>query len=144
MPLNFVTAKAIIDHTHRSWSAGDVDGVLRNYTDDIWYQRNAVDFASPPFIVQGKAAMGVFLRAITEKAECMAVLESFQFHAGIARSRSSYFLRDRETSQTHASTYRQITMFRGMEISRMEQFHDAARLTAFYRLIEAEPLHDEF
>ncbi|WP_414462817.1 hypothetical protein RLW55_14750 [Hyphomicrobium sp. B1] len=142
MSLNFATAKAIIDEAHRAWSAGDIEGVLRTYADDLWFQRNAVDSTSPPLVIQGKDAMGVFLRDINAKATGMAVVEAFQFHAGIGRSRVSYFLKDRETGQSHSGTYRQIVMFRGMQISRLEQFHDAARLTAFFRLIDGVPHHE--
>jgi ketosteroid isomerase-like protein len=140
MPLNCDTAKAIIEEVHRAWSAGDIDAVLRMYTHDIWFQRNSRDAETPPLVIHGREAMGVFLRAVLEKTEGMAVLESFQFHSGIARARVSYFLKDRKTGQSLTATYRQIAMFRDMQISRMEQFHDAARLSAFFRLIEAPTL----
>jgi len=140
MPLNYDTAKAVIEEAHRAWSAGDIDAVLRTYTEDIWFQRNSSDFEIPPDVIRGREAMGAFLRDVAEKAEGMAVLESFQFHSGIARSRVSYFLKDRSTGQTLTATYRQIVMFRDMQISRMEQFHDAARLSAFFRLIGAPSL----
>jgi ketosteroid isomerase-like protein len=138
MALNYDTAKAIVEEAHRAWSATDIDAVLRTYADDIWFQRNAADMSSAPLVVQGRAAMGDFLRDIASKAPGMATVESFQFHSGIGRSRVRYFLRDRETGQSLSGTYRQIVMFRGMLISRIEQFHDAARLAAFFRLIEAQ------
>jgi ketosteroid isomerase-like protein len=143
MPLNYDTAKAVIDEAHRAWSAGDIDAVLRTYADDIWFQRNSVDYSTPPMIIRGRDAMGTFLRSVASKAKGMAVLESFQFHSGIARTRVSYFLQDLETDQSLSATYRQIVMFRGMQISRMEQFHDAARLDAFFRLIQAPTFHKD-
>ncbi len=136
-PLNFDTAKAIVEEVHRAWSAGDIDAVLRTYSDNIWFQRNAIDADSPPLVICGREAMGSFLRAIDAKATGMAVLKNFEFHAGIGRTRVSYFLEDRVTGQSFSGTYRQIVMFRQMQISRMEQFHDAARLTAFFRLIKS-------
>jgi ketosteroid isomerase-like protein len=145
MQLNFNTAKAITDEAHRAWSAGDLDAVLRTYTDDFWYQRNAVDASSAPLVIRGKAAMGIFLRDIFSKATGMAVVEHFQFHAGIGKSRVSYFLKDRQTGEGFSGTYRQILMFRRGQICRMEQFHDAARLTAFFKLIDVPPLaHSAF
>jgi ketosteroid isomerase-like protein len=145
MPLNFDTAKAITDEAHRAWSAGDLDAVLRTYSDDLWFQRNAVDASSDPLIIRGKVAMGIFLRDIFSKATGMAVVENFQFHAGIGKSRVSYFLKDRETGESFSGTYRQILMFRHGQICRMEQFHDSARLTAFFKLIDVPPLaHNAF
>ncbi|MBS0252568.1 MAG: hypothetical protein JSR78_16050 [Proteobacteria bacterium] len=145
MLLNSLTAKAIVDEAHRAWGAGDIEGVLRTYADDIWFQRNAVDASSAPLVIVGRAAMGVFLRDVLSKATGMAVVDDFQFHAGIGRSRVSYFLKDRKTGQGLSGTYRQIVIFRDMQISRMEQFHDAARLTAFFKLIEVPPLaHSAF
>lgn len=145
MALNFDTAKAIIDEAHRAWSAGDLEAVLRTYTDDLWFQRNAVDALSEPLIIRGKAAMRIFLQDILSKADGMAVVENFQFHAGIAKSRVSYFLKDRETGEGFSGRYRQVVVFRGGQISRMEQFHDSARLTAFFKLIDVPPLaHNAF
>lgn len=143
MPLNYETAKAVVDEAHRAWSAGDIDAVLRTYADDIWFQRNAEQASAPPLVIHGKSEMETFLRGIASKVSGMAVLESFQFHSGIGRSRVSYFLTDRETGQTLSATYRQIIMFRGLQISRMEQFHDAARLSAFFRLIEVPVIYRE-
>lgn len=144
MPLNYDTAKAIIEEVHRAWNAGDIDAVLRMYTEDIWFQRNSRDFETPPSVINGRNAMGTFLQGLREKVEGMAVLESFQFHSGIARSRVSYFLKDRKTGESLTATYRQIAMFRDMQISRMEHFHDAAQLSAFFRLIEVPTsLEDE-
>jgi ketosteroid isomerase-like protein len=145
MPLNYDTAKAVVEEAHRAWSAGDIDAVLRTYTDDIWFQRNSSDLEVPPYVIRGREAMGVFLRDVVQMAEGMAVLESFQFHSGIARSRVSYFLKDRKTGQSLTATYRQIAVFRNMQISRIEQFHDAARLSAFFRLIEVptSPARDD-
>lgn len=135
--VNFDTAKAILEDVHRAWSAGDIDATLRTFTDDIWFQRNAPDSESAPLIILGREMMEVFLRTINAKTTGMAVLKSFQFHAGIGRASVSYFLKDRDTGQTLSGTHRQIVMFRQMQISRMEQFHDAARLAAFFRLINA-------
>ncbi len=141
MVLNYDTAKAIVEEAHRAWSAGDIDAVLRTYAHDIWFQRNAADSSSAPLVIQGRPAMETFLKSVASKAPGMATIESFQFHSGIGRSRVSYFLQDRETGQSLSGTYRQIVMFRGMLISRLEQFHDAARLAAFFRLIEAKSVH---
>lgn len=138
MPINEIVAKAILDEAHRAWSVGDVEGVLQTYTDDIFYQCNAIDLRSPPAIIVGKPAMRAFLQPIASITECMSVTESFQFHSGIGRARASCFLKHRASGHTLTTTYRQIVMFRQMRISRMEEFHDAAKLAAFFRLIEGE------
>jgi ketosteroid isomerase-like protein len=133
--LNADTARAIVDEAHRAWSHGDLEGVLRTYTEDIWYQRNAPDEQTAPFIVVGREGMRAFLTPILEKASGMAVVETFEFHLGIGRSRVSYFMKDRNSGHTLTASYRQIVMFRGSQISRMEQFHDTARLNAFMALV---------
>jgi ketosteroid isomerase-like protein len=140
MLLNYDTAKAIVEETHRAWSEGDIDAVLRIYAEDIFYKRNAGDRSTPPLVIQGREAMGVYLREIQEKASGMAVVKNFQFRSGIGRARVTYFLEDRASGQTHTATYRQTVAYRGLHISRIEQFHDSARLSAFFRLIGATTL----
>jgi ketosteroid isomerase-like protein len=136
MPLNYDTAKAIVEETHRAWNAGDISAFLRTHTDDLCFQRNSAEESDPPLIIHGKAAMEAYLRAIDAKVTGIAVIDNFQFHSGVARSRVSYFLTDRETGQTLTANFRQIVTFRGMQIARTEHFHDAARLAAFFRLIK--------
>jgi ketosteroid isomerase-like protein len=140
--LNYDTAKAIVDEAHRAWSAGNLNAVLRCYTEDIFYQRNATDSSEPPLVICGRDGMATYLGAITATAKGMAVVESFQFHSGIARTRVAYFLEALDSGHVHAGTYRQILTFRGMQISRMEQFHDAARLAAFLRLVDTHHATD--
>ena len=143
MTLNCDTAKAIVDEAHRAWSAGDIDAVLRTYTDDIWFQRNSINDSAPPLIIRGREDMEKFLKSIAANATGMAVLTGFQFHCGIARTRVSYFLKGLEAAHNFSGTYRQIIVFRGMQIARMEQFHDAPRLDAFFRLIDVPTFHED-
>ncbi|MFT3730916.1 MAG: hypothetical protein QM780_05730 [Hyphomicrobium sp.] len=140
--LNYETAKAVLNEAHRAWSVGDIEGVLRTYAEDILFQRNSVE-GEQPLAIRGRDAMRAYLIPIAEKASGVAVLESFEFHAGIARSRVRYFLQDRETGETMSGTYRQVVVFRKTLISRMEQYHDAARLAAFFRLIDAPDVPTE-
>jgi ketosteroid isomerase-like protein len=133
--LNEDTARAIVEEAHRAWSHGDLEGVLSTYTEDIWFQRNSPDHQTAPFIVIGREGMRALLTPILDKAVAMAVVETFEFHSGIARSRVSYFMQDRKAGHTLTASYRQIVMFRGSQISRMEQFHDTARLNAFMALV---------
>lgn len=71
------------------------------------------------------------------KVESMSVVDSFQFHSGIGQAKASYYLKDRETGDTHTSRLRQIMTFRNMQIARMEVYHDRASLNAFLRMVEA-------
>jgi ketosteroid isomerase-like protein len=134
--LNYDTARAIVEEAHRAFSAGDIEAVLRTYTDDFYFKRNAEDFVGPPLILRGKDVMREFLQDLVAKAECMSVVESFAYEAGIGKANASYYLKGRVTGENHASNLRQIVTFRNMQIATMEIYHDRARLNAFFRLIE--------
>lgn len=138
MDLNVATARAILDEAHRAWSAGDLEGVLRTYNDDISYQCNSISAHAPPVRIEGRDGMRAFLEPIAAITESMSVLEDFRFHSGIGRARVSCYLKHRATGHILTTSYRQVVMFRNQQISHMEEFHDATKLAAFFKLIESE------
>jgi ketosteroid isomerase-like protein len=140
MTLNEHVAKAVLDAAHRAWSEGDVQGVLTHYVDDLVYVCNTGGIDGGALTIEGKAGMAAFLDPVVVVAQSMSVVESFQFHAGIGRARIASFTRHRNTGHTLSGSYRQIVSFRGSRICRLEEFHDAAKMAAFWRLVKSETL----
>jgi len=140
MTLNEHVAKSVLDAAHRAWSDGDVQGVLANYVDDLVYFCNTGGVNGGPLTIEGKAGLEAFLDSVVTVAQSMSVIESFQFDVGIGRARIACFIRHRKTGHTLSGSYRQIVSFRGSLICRVEEFHDAARMAAFWRLVKSETL----
>lgn len=138
MTLNEWTAKALLDETHRAWSAGDLKALLDTYTDDIVYVCNTHHPKGRAMTLNGRAAMHDFLAPVLDVAESMSVTESFEYHSGIGRAHVATFIRHRLTGHVLSGTYRQVVMFRDSRICRLEEFHDATKMAAFWRLVETE------
>jgi ketosteroid isomerase-like protein len=138
MSLNEHTAKIILDAAHRAWSDGDLGRLLGLYTEDIDYLCNTVDPDGPPLKLRGRESMEAFLSPIVAVSECLSVTDGFQYHAGIARVRIACSIKHKQTGHSVSGTYRQIVMFRNSQICRLEEFHDAAKMAAFWRLVDMD------
>lgn len=142
--LDAIGAREILDRAHAAWYERDIEGVLACYTDDLYYWCNAGAEENTPYVVEGKPAMRTFLRSIMAVADSGSVAEYFKFADGVARASIECFIRHRRTGLTLAGSYRQIVTFRGRKIARLQEFHDAAKLAAFWRLVACEQTAQEY
>lgn len=136
--LDAVTARDVVDGTHAAWRAGDVERVLSYYTDDLIYWCNAGSIEGQPFSVEGKPGFRTFLYSIVGVTESGSVTEYFHFDNGIGRTSVECYLRHRRTGLVLSGTFRQLVHFRGRKIARLEEYHDAAKMGAFWRLVTCE------
>lgn len=140
MTLDELSARGILDVVNAAWSEGDLDRMLRYYADDVVYWCNAGGPDGGPLTISGKAALAEFLRSTQAVAESVCVAEYFRLIDGVGRSRVEAFIRHKQTGHTLSGSYRQLITFRDGKIARVEEFHDAAKFAAFWRLIRGEPI----
>lgn len=138
MKLDARSFKDLIDAAHHAWSNGDVEGVLAQYADDLTFWSNVGGADEKPLTVVGKPAMRAFLQALAGETEGTAATEYFRYSGGLGRAKIEYYVRHKQTGLILTGSYRQITSFRDGKILRVEQYHDAARTAAFWRLIMRE------
>ncbi|WP_198011167.1 nuclear transport factor 2 family protein [Hyphomicrobium zavarzinii] len=136
--LDAYMAREILDSTHNAWSRGDVEALLALYADDLTYWCNAGSLDGVPYVIEGKQGLRTFLRSILSVAESATATEHFQFEEGIGRAKVEAYIRHRRTGHVLSGSYRQIITFRGRKIIRLEEYHDAAKMAAFWRMVTSE------
>ena len=129
------TARDIVEAAHSSWNAGSIDGMLQMYVDDLEYITNTGPDGSS-LTIHGKEDFRARFEPVMAIMCPRTSIESFHFENGIARVRLSAYARHRGTGLELTGNYRQLIEFRGFQICRLEDFHDAAKMAAFWRLVE--------
>lgn len=136
--LNENTAKAVLDAAHAAWSSADIERLLGWYAEDLTYICNTGGPNGEPLTILGREGMRAFLAPVIGVAESMSVVDSFHYADGVGRARVSTFIRHKKTGHTLSGSYRQLVTFGGDRICRLEEFHDAAKMAAFWRLVTNE------
>jgi ketosteroid isomerase-like protein len=132
--LTSIKARELIENSHEAWRRGDLDGLLAQYTDDLAYWCNAGNPAGGPVEIFGRDAFRETLAAVLRTALCNSHVLTFDFDGALGRTKAHYRLEHRDVAAVLEGTYRQVIHYRGGLISRLEEFHDAGRLTAFWKL----------
>ena len=138
MQLDEHRARMILEATHTAWSNGDIEAMARHFVDDVTYFCNTGGPDGGPLTINGKKAYRETLQQIADVAESVAVSEYFRFSDGIGRAKVECYIRHRTTRHTLVGSYRQVVTYRGDRIERLEEFHDAAKMIAFWRMISGE------
>jgi ketosteroid isomerase-like protein len=138
MELDEHRARMILESSHAAWSNGDVEGVLRHFVDDVTYFCNTGGPDGGPLAIAGKQAYREMLQMIVDVAESVSVAEYFRFQDGVGRATVECYIRHKTTRHTLVGSYRQLITYRGDKIARTEEFHDAAKMIAFWRLVSGE------
>lgn len=136
-------AREILDATHDAWCKGEIERLLTFYTDDLTYWCNAGSLDGTPFTVEGKPGFRTFLRSIASVAESASVTEHFTFEDGVGRANVEAYIRHRRTGHVMSGTFRQIVTYRGRKILKLEEFHDAAKMAAFWRMVTSDETAEE-
>lgn len=137
MTLDEHRARLIVDAAHAAWSRGDVEGVLNQYADDLTYWCNCAPDGGP-LTLWGKDALRELLNSVVQVAESVSVSEYFRFSDGIGRAKIECYIRHRTTGHALVGSYRQILTFRDDRIVGVQEFHDAARMAAFWQMISGD------
>lgn len=132
------TAREVLHATHDAWRTGDIERCLSYYVDDLTYWCNAGSLDGIPYVVEGKQTYRTFLRSIAAVADSSVTMERFQFEDGIGRCKVEAYIRHRRTGHELMGSYRQVVTYRGRKILRLEEYHDAAKMAAFWRLVTSD------
>jgi ketosteroid isomerase-like protein len=136
--LNTETAKAILDAVHASWSAGDLEGLLARLSEDICYQSNTGSANGSPITLLGREQLGAYLSPMLQAVESMTVVDSFRYEDGVARAQVIAYVRHKTTGHVMTGTYRQVVHFQDAFVCKLDEFHDAARMVAFWKLVSVD------
>jgi ketosteroid isomerase-like protein len=137
MTLDEHRARMIVHAAHAAWCRADIEGVLAQYTDNLTYWINSAPDGGP-LMLEGKDALRSMLNSVVEVAESVSVPEYFRFNDGKGRATIEAYIRHKTTGHTLVGSYRQVVTFRGDRIASVEEYHDAARMIAFWKMISGE------
>lgn len=127
-------ARALIESAHSAWSRGDLDAMLALFCDDMEFWCNAGDPSGGPIEFKGKKDFGLSLEPILRTTNAKSRVVSFRFDGEVAHVRASIRIESLISGAKIVAEYRQLVRFKGHQIVRMEEFHDAGLLTAFWKL----------
>lgn len=127
-------ARTLIEQAHAAWSRGDLDAMVAQFTDDMQFWCNAGDPSGGPIEFMGKLAFRQSLEAVLRTTRSKSQVVSFRFDDTVAHVRASIRLESLISGAKLVTAYRQLVRYRGLLISRIEEYHDAGRLNAFWKL----------
>jgi ketosteroid isomerase-like protein len=136
--LNEDTARAILEAFHAAWSKGNVEGMLSWCHDDVTNFLNMGAADGGPLRLFGKAEMRGFLLPVVDIAESVTVPVSFTFRDNIGRAQIEAYIQHRKTRNVLSGTFRQVIIFEGFKIAAIEEFHDGAKMKAFWEMVARE------
>lgn len=116
--MNVDRAKKVLEDAHALWAAGDLEGVLRHYT----YR--------------------MYLRPIMDANETVSSVLDFSYSTGVARARIAIFIRHRQSGHKITATYRQMVTYRADKMCRIDEYHDVAKLSTFWRMAQRDSMAD--
>jgi hypothetical protein len=76
--------------------------------------------------------------SIVAVAESVSVSECFRFADGVGRAKIDCCIKHKLAGLALAGSYRQLVIFREQKILGLEEYHDAAKMASFGRLIAGE------
>ena len=129
-------ARELLYAAHAAWNSRDIDALLDLYVDDLTYYSNYGDPHGGPFSLAGKAALRSYVTPIAQ-LECLSVPERFTFRNGRGYATAEFYMRHRISGLMHAGAFRQIVSYRDNKILRLEEYHDAPALAAFWAMVSA-------
>mgnify|MGYP000037585997 CR=1 FL=1 len=134
MGLNIETVRAMLLASQAAWNSGSIEGVLEKYVDDLVYITNAGGPNGETLRIEGKDNLRRRLRASMDACESQARIDSVREDRGLIRTRLSAVIRHKASGHTINLSLRQILRLEGFRIAEQVEYHDAAKLAAFWRL----------
>jgi ketosteroid isomerase-like protein len=131
-------ALALVERAHEAWANGDFETTLSCYVDDMVHITNTAGNGEP-FILNGKEAFRARFEPVMQVVDSKTFIIDFRFFETFARIRFQTYMKHRATGFEYNGVYREICTFRGDKIEKIEDFHDAARMAAFWRMVEEIP-----
>lgn len=138
--LSETNARSLLDAVHAAWSRRDLDALLSLYDDDLTYWCNVGGADGGPHVLQGKAEFRTALERFLINAEAVSKVLSFVLHDPYSNhpvGKASIHHRVVHVPSGHVldGTFRQIVTFRSGKVLRLDEYHDEARMKAFWQLV---------
>lgn len=127
-------ARTLIESAHSAWSRGDLDGMLAQFSDDMEFWSNVGDPSGGPIEFKHKNDFRQSLEAVLHTTKSKSRLVSFRFDGEVAHVRASIRMESLVCGAKYVAAYRQIVRYQRLRISRIEEYHDAGLLNAFWKL----------
>lgn len=127
-------AETIVNACHDAWSTRDLDRMFRLYDPEAVYACNTEEGVAAPVRYVGDAHRA-FLTSLLDLIESVSVVEGFQFSGNTARTTVGCYMKHYSTGIVLSGQYRQVYTFKNDKIIQLEEFHDAAKLATFWRLV---------
>jgi ketosteroid isomerase-like protein len=129
--------RIVLEALYASWAARDLDGVLSCCSDDILFTMHV-----PPEIIpfagetRGKAAIVPRLQMILDEFDFLEYRPVYISDEGeVFHSLVRYHFRHKKTGYEIEGTMRHVWCVDGDQITRLEEFHDAPRVSSFFELL---------
>ncbi len=137
-PPNDVTAAAIVEAYHASWCVGNISGMMGWCHEDVSFYLNTGSPDGSALRLYGTSELTAFLAPITSMATSMTVPSYVSYRDGVARAHIKAFLRHRKTGHVLHGSFRQVIVFYGHKILGIEEFHDGAKMRAFWEMVRSD------
>lgn len=108
--------------------------MFRSYNLNMEFWCNAGDPAGGPIEIKGQTAFRETLEAVIRTTRCWSSISTFHHDGHRARILADYRMQHRTSGLSLTGTYRQLVFYEGGKIQRLEEYHDAGRLEAFWAL----------
>ncbi len=113
----------------------NLDRMLSYYSDDVIYTCNAEPSGGRAVQYHGRQALRAFLQPLLDQIECVSVVDAMHFDGAKARATIACYMKHDSTGIVLSGQYRQVIRFKGGLIDRLEEFHDAAKLASFWKIV---------
>jgi ketosteroid isomerase-like protein len=127
-------ALTLIETSHHEWRRANLDGLFAQYSDDMEFWCNVGDPSGGPVEMKGKEAFRETLAAVLRTTRCWSNILTFDYDENRARILAEYRMEHIASAVSLKGTYRQLVFYKGQKIKRLEEYHDAGRLNAFWKL----------
>jgi hypothetical protein len=108
--------------------------MMAQFSDDMEFWCNAGDPSGGPIEFKGKNDLRQSLEAVLRTTKSKSRIVSFRFDGEVAHVRASIRMESLVCGAKHVAQYRQIVRYKRLRISRIEEYHDAGLLNAFWKL----------
>ncbi len=119
-----------------AWNRRDLAALREMYTEDLTYFSNWGGENNGPRTISGRQAYLVRLAGLRDTTDIDIKLVSFSLAGNRARASFEFTWRDPQTGMSHSATSRNVIVFSGDRICRLEVYQDAATLTTFEALLK--------
>jgi len=119
-----------------AWNGRDLRALREIYTEDLTYFSNWGGEDNGPRTITGRQAYLLHLAGLRDTREIDIKLVSFNLSGNRARANFEFTWRDPQSGMSHRAASRNVIVFSGDRICRLEVYQDAAAMITFAALLK--------